>query len=63
MPCHAMRCCLYAAWCIAGERTDIVAGLVLPTSPSAVRSGAPHTPSLDAYRTHAADKDKEDYQW
>lgn len=40
----------------------MLAGLTLPTSPSALSSsGTPH--SLDAYKTQHADKDKADYQW
>lgn len=34
-----------------------------PMSPSALSSGTPRSPTLDAYKTQHADKDKQNYQW
>jgi hypothetical protein len=60
---HVCAVCCLCAVRPAGERSDVLAGLVLP-SPSALSSSAPRTPkSLDAYKTQHADKDKPDYQW
>jgi hypothetical protein len=48
--------------CTTGERSDVLSGLG-PISPSAHSSSTPRSPTLDAYKTQHADKEKHDYQW